>query len=71
MFATLRRQTAEQGLIEAALSNIKEASEFCLEEMREVGEAPPVPCASLVGTVVVEQRVWRCRLFLVYRYGKR
>ncbi len=36
-----------------AMSNIKEAIELCIEEMRARGEAIPDPSGVLVGSVVV------------------
>ena len=41
--------------VEEALSNIKEAIQLCLEDMRAAGEELPDPSESLIGSVVVEQ----------------
>jgi predicted RNase H-like HicB family nuclease len=41
--------------VEESLSNIKEAIQLCLEDMREAGEELPDPSESLIGSVVVEQ----------------
>jgi len=41
--------------VEESLSNIKEAIQLCLEDMREAGEDLPDPSESLIGSVVVEQ----------------
>lgn len=41
--------------VEAALVNIREAVELCLEVMRERGEELPDPSGTLVGSVVVTQ----------------
>ena len=41
--------------VEESLSNIKEAIQLCLEDMREAGEDLPDPTESLIGSVVVEQ----------------
>ena len=41
--------------VEEALSNIKEAIQLCLEDMREAGEELPDPSDSLIGSIVVEQ----------------
>jgi predicted RNase H-like HicB family nuclease len=41
--------------VEAALANIREAIELCLEVMRERGEEIPDPNGTLVGSVVVTQ----------------
>ena len=41
--------------VEDALSNIKEAIQLCLEDMREAGEELPDPSSSLIGSIVVEQ----------------
>ena len=41
--------------IEEALSNIKEAIQLCLDDMRVAGEELPDPSDSLIGSIVVEQ----------------
>jgi len=41
--------------IEEALSNIKEAIQLCLEDMREAGEELPDPSDSLIGSIVIDQ----------------
>jgi antitoxin HicB len=41
--------------VEESLSNIKEAIQLCLEDMREAGEELPDPSESLISSVVVEQ----------------
>jgi len=41
--------------VEEALSNIKEAIQLCLEDMREAGEELQDPSDSLIGSIVIEQ----------------
>jgi predicted RNase H-like HicB family nuclease len=41
--------------VEEALSNIKEAIQLGLEDMRAAGEELPDPSDSLIGSIVVEQ----------------
>jgi predicted RNase H-like HicB family nuclease len=41
--------------VEAALANIREAIELCLEDLHENGEPIPDPSNVLIGSVVVNQ----------------
>lgn len=41
--------------IEEALTNIREAIELCLDELRDRGEPPPDPSNVLIGSVIVSE----------------